>query len=169
MHSSIHRHVRPTVALLCSALSAVCVAQAPAGQPPQPASPRNVAAPAADGQTEQAALEAADHALQWPRTLNASDGMQVQLYQPQIDSWNGDQIGGRMAVAVGKADGTPTYGVVQFAARADVNKVLAAEPLLRNTAEAYAPKPDYRPLTKFENRGIKLGHGVWDLVFERKA
>jgi tRNA (guanine-N7-)-methyltransferase len=46
-------------------------------------------------------------------------------------------------------------------------EVLAAEPLLRNTAEGYAPKPAYRPLTKFENRGIKLGHGVWDLVFER--
>ncbi|MDH6594080.1 tRNA (guanine-N7-)-methyltransferase [Variovorax sp. TBS-050B] len=46
-------------------------------------------------------------------------------------------------------------------------EVLAAEPLLRNTAEGYAPKPDYRPLTKFENRGLKLGHGVWDLVFER--
>jgi tRNA (guanine-N7-)-methyltransferase len=48
-------------------------------------------------------------------------------------------------------------------------EVLAAEPLLRNTAETYAPKPDYRPLTKFENRGIKLGHGVWDLVFEKRA
>lgn len=49
--------------------------------------------------------------------------------------------------------------------------VLSAEPLLKNTATAidatYAPKPHYRPLTKFENRGIKLGHGVWDLVFER--
>jgi hypothetical protein len=31
----------------------------------------------------------------------------------------------------------------------------------------YAPQPDYRPLTKFENRGLKLGHGVWDLVFKR--
>jgi tRNA (guanine-N7-)-methyltransferase len=39
--------------------------------------------------------------------------------------------------------------------------------LLRNTAEDFAPKPDYRPLTKFENRGLKLGHGVWDLVFKR--
>jgi tRNA (guanine-N7-)-methyltransferase len=48
-------------------------------------------------------------------------------------------------------------------------EVLAAEPLLRNTAEAYAPKPAYRPLTKFENRGLKLGHGVWDLVFKRTA
>ena len=46
-------------------------------------------------------------------------------------------------------------------------EVLSAEPLLRNTADAYAPKPEYRPLTKFENRGLKLGHGVWDLVFRR--
>ena len=45
--------------------------------------------------------------------------------------------------------------------------VLGAEPLLKNTAADYAPKPDYRSLTKFENRGIKLGHGVWDLVFTR--
>jgi tRNA (guanine-N7-)-methyltransferase len=45
--------------------------------------------------------------------------------------------------------------------------VLAAEPRLANTAADYAPKPDYRPLTKFEHRGIKLGHGVWDIVFRR--
>jgi tRNA (guanine-N7-)-methyltransferase len=47
-------------------------------------------------------------------------------------------------------------------------EVLGAEPLLHNTAEGYAPQPAYRPLTKFENRGIKLGHGVWDLVFTKK-
>ena len=53
-------------------------------------------------------------------------------------------------------------------------EVLSAEALLKNTAAqthpelaGYAPKPYYRPLTKFENRGIKLGHGVWDVVFER--
>jgi tRNA (guanine-N7-)-methyltransferase len=46
--------------------------------------------------------------------------------------------------------------------------VLSAEPLLKNTAEGYAPRPAYRPLTKFEQRGIRLGHGVWDLVFRRK-
>lgn len=45
--------------------------------------------------------------------------------------------------------------------------VLSAEPMLNNTAQDYAEKPSYRPLTKFENRGIKLGHGVWDLVFKR--
>ena len=48
-----------------------------------------------------------------------------------------------------------------------VLEVLQAEPQLKNTAENYAEKPSYRPLTKFENRGIKLGHGVWDLVFTR--
>ena len=46
-------------------------------------------------------------------------------------------------------------------------EVLGSEPLLVNTAPDYAPKPDYRPLTKFENRGLRLGHGVWDLVFKR--
>jgi len=46
-------------------------------------------------------------------------------------------------------------------------EVLGAEPLLKNTAQGYAPKPDYRPLTKFEKRGLRLGHGVWDLVFTR--
>jgi tRNA (guanine-N7-)-methyltransferase len=46
-------------------------------------------------------------------------------------------------------------------------EVLGAEPALRNTVEGYAPRPAYRPVTKFENRGLKLGHGVWDLVFEK--
>lgn len=49
-----------------------------------------------------------------------------------------------------------------------VLEVLQAEPELKNTAKNYAEKPSYRPLTKFENRGIKLGHGVWDLVFLRQ-
>jgi tRNA (guanine-N7-)-methyltransferase len=49
-------------------------------------------------------------------------------------------------------------------------EVLNGEKSLKNTAssqDGYAEKPHYRPLTKFENRGIKLGHGVWDLVFQR--
>ena len=48
-----------------------------------------------------------------------------------------------------------------------VLEVLKAEPQLQNTASEYAEKPYYRPLTKFENRGIKLGHGVWDIIFLR--
>ena len=47
-------------------------------------------------------------------------------------------------------------------------EVLSAEPALINTAASYAEKPSYRPLTKFENRGLKLGHGVWDLVFTKR-
>ncbi|AWI78827.1 tRNA (guanosine(46)-N7)-methyltransferase TrmB [Parazoarcus communis] len=48
-------------------------------------------------------------------------------------------------------------------------EVIAAEPALENTADGFAPRPDYRPLTKFENRGLRLGHGVWDLVFRRRG
>jgi tRNA (guanine-N7-)-methyltransferase len=48
-------------------------------------------------------------------------------------------------------------------------RVFGEESLLENTAADYAPRPEYRPLTKFEKRGINLGHGVWDLVFRRKA
>lgn len=46
--------------------------------------------------------------------------------------------------------------------------VLGAEPLLKNSATGYAERPAYRPQTKFETRGLKLGHGVWDIVFRRK-
>jgi tRNA (guanine-N7-)-methyltransferase len=46
--------------------------------------------------------------------------------------------------------------------------VLSAEPQLRNTATDYAPRPGWRPLTKFEQRGLKLGHAVRDLMFVRR-
>jgi tRNA (guanine-N7-)-methyltransferase len=59
--------------------------------------------------------------------------------------------------------------------------VLSSEPALENTAGAvhvsediseargFAERPDYRPLTKFERRGLGLGHGVWDIVMRRRA
>jgi len=46
--------------------------------------------------------------------------------------------------------------------------VLAAEPRLQNLHADYAPRPASRPLTKFEARGLRLGHGVWDLWFQRR-
>ena len=46
-------------------------------------------------------------------------------------------------------------------------EVLQGESLLQNTATDFAPRPEYRPLTKFEQRGLNLGHGVWDLIFRR--
>ena len=47
--------------------------------------------------------------------------------------------------------------------------LLDATPGLKNLAGVgnYAEKPDYRPSTKFERRGERLGHGVWDLLFEK--
>jgi tRNA (guanine-N7-)-methyltransferase len=47
--------------------------------------------------------------------------------------------------------------------------VVSAEPTLTNTTEGFAPRPSHRPLTKFEVRGRKLGHGVWDVLFRRVA
>lgn len=47
--------------------------------------------------------------------------------------------------------------------------VLTAEPLLQNTAEGYAPRPAWRPETKFEARGLRLGHSVRDLLFRKRA
>lgn len=47
---------------------------------------------------------------------------------------------------------------------------LSSHPEFRNTCadRAYAERPDYRPVTKFEQRGQRLGHGVWDLIFIRR-
>ena len=47
-------------------------------------------------------------------------------------------------------------------------EVLSAEPTLINSADGFAPRPEYRPLTKFENRGLRLGHGVWDVIFKKR-
>jgi tRNA (guanine-N7-)-methyltransferase len=46
-------------------------------------------------------------------------------------------------------------------------EVLSAEPQLANTAAGFAPRPAWRPQTKFEARGLRLGHGVWDALFRR--
>ena len=47
--------------------------------------------------------------------------------------------------------------------------VLKDIPMLRNQAVDgdYVARPDYRPLTKFEQRGLKLGHGVWDIIYRK--
>jgi len=51
---------------------------------------------------------------------------------------------------------------------AAILSALETEPLLENTADGYAERPGYRPVTKFEQRGRGLGHGVWDMVFRRR-
>ncbi len=51
----------------------------------------------------------------------------------------------------------------------DMLATLGAEPLLANTVDGFASRPAWRPQTKFETRGLKLGHRVWDIVFRRKT
>ena len=46
---------------------------------------------------------------------------------------------------------------------------LSAEPLLANTSDGFAPRPSWRPLTKFEQRGLARGHAVFDLLFTKNA
>jgi tRNA (guanine-N7-)-methyltransferase len=48
--------------------------------------------------------------------------------------------------------------------------ILSAVPRLNNISPTgdYCERPEYRPLTKFEQRGIRLGHGVWDLIFRKE-
>jgi tRNA (guanine-N7-)-methyltransferase len=45
--------------------------------------------------------------------------------------------------------------------------LLDKEELLQKTSDDFFKKPDYRPLTKYENRGIKLGYRVWDMIYRR--
>jgi tRNA (guanine-N7-)-methyltransferase len=52
-------------------------------------------------------------------------------------------------------------GAVRYAPSTFIPQVVASG------TDGFAPRPDYRPLTKFERRGQKLGHGVWDLIFRR--
>ena len=49
----------------------------------------------------------------------------------------------------------------------EILATFTAEPLLANTADGFAPRPAWRPQTKFETRGLKLGHGTWDVLFRR--
>ncbi len=46
-------------------------------------------------------------------------------------------------------------------------EVMTAAEGFANTGEGFVPRPDFRPITKFEKRGERLGHGVWDLLFRR--
>jgi tRNA (guanine-N7-)-methyltransferase len=51
-----------------------------------------------------------------------------------------------------------------------MREVLSANPTLHTqstTLDGFAPRPDYRPLTRFESRGLRLGHEVFDLVYQR--
>ncbi len=81
--------------------------------------------------------------LAWPRNFDAASE-HVEVYQPEIEKWDGNRISGRAAVAVGAKDGTPTYGVVHFSALADIDKPSSLVQLSQITVESVEvpTKPD---------------------------
>lgn len=81
------------------------------------------AAVAAQGQpqTSAPAPPAVAEELKWPRDFALGD-QHVQIFQPQIEDWDGTRMGGRAAIAIGAANAAPTYGVAQFSTAAAIDK-----------------------------------------------
>jgi tRNA (guanine-N7-)-methyltransferase len=74
------------------------------------------------------------------------------------------------ALAERLAPGGYLHAATDWAEYADeILAACAAEPLLANTSEGFAPTPPWRPQTKFERRGRALGHGVFDILFTRRV
>ena len=61
-----------------------------------------------------------------------------------------------------------TFSVEDVAKSEDSKEFRPTLEQLNAKHPGYVERPAYRPITKFENRGIKLGHGVWDLVYKKK-
>ncbi|MPT22174.1 MAG: carbohydrate-binding family V/XII, partial [Starkeya sp.] len=114
-----------SLALIAAALAA-SLSPALAQQPASPAAQAGTAA----------APSALPAALAWPRSFDLGDKL-MQVYQPLIEQWSGDQISGRAAVAIGpKPDANaasaagssatpaagPTYGLARFTARVAIDK-----------------------------------------------
>jgi len=98
----------------------------------------------------------------------------VQLYFP--DPWHKKKHNKRRIVQASFLDTLAkllqTDGQIHFATDWEhyaehMMRTLVAHPAFSNNAgeNNFSPKPDYRPVTKFERRGQRLGHGVWDLLF----
>ncbi|SFE83978.1 tRNA (guanosine(46)-N7)-methyltransferase TrmB [Nitrosomonas sp. Nm166] len=91
----------------------------------------------------------------WPKAKHHKR----RLIQPALVARLGEHLepGGYLHIATDWED----YAI-------QILQVLNQQSQLINTVPAYAPRPAYRPLTKFEQRGLKLGHDVWDIIFAKK-
>jgi len=89
-----------------------------------------------------------NYAEQMLLVLNAQDGLQnTATEQVRIETFGADDVAAE--------------GVVS-------NEFKPSMEQLQSQHLGYVERPAYRPITKFENRGLKLGHGVWDLVYLKK-
>ena len=89
-----------------------------------------------------------NYAEQMLLVLNAQDGLQnTATEQVRIETFGVDDVA--------------VEGVVS-------NEFKPSMEQLQSQHLGYVERPAYRPITKFENRGLKLGHGVWDLVYLKK-
>jgi tRNA (guanine-N7-)-methyltransferase len=89
-----------------------------------------------------------NYAEQMLLVLNAQDGLQnTATEQVRIETFGVDDVA--------------VEGVVS-------NEFKPSMGQLQSQHLGYVERPAYRPITKFENRGLKLGHGVWDLVYLKK-
>ncbi|WP_029353165.1 carbohydrate-binding protein [Bosea sp. 117] len=94
------------------ALSSPLLMAAGGASAQQPSAP----APAAAANPSGAA------SLVWPRSFDLAGGNLLQVYQPLIEQWDGDQLSGRAAIAIGPKNGTPTYGIAHFTALVAIDK-----------------------------------------------
>lgn len=96
------------------ALALAATALSPVGLTSEVAWAQDTAQPAA-------AQAATQPAPSWPKSYDVGTDT-LQVYQPLIESWSGDQVSGRAAIALGPKDGTPVYGTARFSARVAVDK-----------------------------------------------
>ena len=133
----ISRGVRAIVALSMASALASCAAQAPDSFAPAPAPGAVTEAPAAGAPVPP-------DPDPWPRQLQLSDAT-LTVYQPQVESWQGNQLSFRAAVAA-KASGANAeiFGVVWGSARTEVDRVARQVTLedLRLTRSNFPTLPD---------------------------
>ncbi|MBN8874438.1 MAG: hypothetical protein J0H67_16505 [Rhodospirillales bacterium] len=80
---------------------------------------------------------------EWPRSFTTG-GQKLEVYQPQIETWDGNRLTGRLAFAIGEADGVPTYGVARLSADVQTDNATQVALLkpIRITAVELPTQPD---------------------------
>ena len=105
------------------------------------------------------------HDAFFDESFEALDSMEAALLKLNVGAPEPEVINTIFRVAHSIKGGSATFGFAEVASFTHTCETLLDE--LSNTAGGFAPRPAYRPLTKFERRGLRLGHAVRDLVYRR--